>query len=547
MAVTRIMSCMTAAAEAPEDDARYRALLARDARFDGCFFTGVSSTGIYCRPVCRARTPHRDNCQFFTLAAQAERAGFRPCLRCRPELAPGRLKRLPGAAPWSGQDAAGILAVQAAQLLDATPLSGAGRPGMPPLAQRLGVSDRHLRRIFESQLGVSPLQYLQTRRLLCAKQLLTDTTLAVPEVARLSGFGSQRRFHAAFTDHYGLNPSSLRRRSAAVPAQPGVLLKLAYRPPYDAPAMLAFFAQRQLDGVEQVAPDAGTLTLARTVRLHQSGQTLSGWVQGQFDPHCARLNLRVSESLQPLLPLLLAKVRAWLDLDADPQAIDAQLHAHFPNGDGLRLPGTLDGFELAVRAVLGQQISVAAARTLAQRLVARWGEAMPTPIAGLDRLFPSPEALAQASSDALGALGLTRQKQAAIQGLARLLHSGELRLEPGADVAATLATLQSLPGVGDWTAQYIAMRALGWPDALPASDAALHRALGLQGQARAAQATLVMAQAWQPWRSYGVIRAWASLPLPALAAPEPISERPVEQLNARRYLNNSKLTISDRA
>ena len=164
--------------------------------------------------------------------------------------------------------------------------------------------------------------------------------------------------------------------------------------------------------------------------------------------------------------------------------------------------------------------------------MARWGEAMPTPIAGLDRLFPSPEALAQASGDELGALGLTRQKQAAIQGLARLLHSGQLRLEPGADVGVTLATLQSLPGVGDWTAQYIAMRALGWPDALPATDVALHRALGLQGQARAAQATLAEAQAWQPWRSYGVIRAWASLPLPTRAAPGPISERPVELLNA---------------
>ena len=529
------MSHMSAAApapQAPDGDACYRALLARDARFDGCFFTGVSSTGIYCRPVCRVRTPRRANCRFFTLAAQAERAGFRPCLRCRPELAPGRRSPLPGTAPWSTQDAAGILAAQAAQLIDATPLAGPSLAGMPQLALRLGVSDRHLRRIFESQLGVSPLQYLQTRRLLCAKQLLTDTTLAVPEVARLSGFGSQRRFHAAFTSHYGVNPSSLRRHSAALPAQPGLLLKLAYRPPYDAPAMLAFFAQRQLDGVERAAPDAGTLTLARTVRLHQSGQTLSGWVQGQFEPDRARLNLRVSESLQPMLPLLLAKVRGWLDLDADPQAINQQLHPHFPNGDGLRLPGTLDGFELAVRAVLGQQISVAAARTLAQRLVARWGEALLTPIAGLDRLFPSPEALAQASGDALGAQGLTRQKQAAIQGLARLLHSGELRLEPGADVAATLTTLQSLPGVGDWTAQYIAMRALGWPDALPASDVALHRALGLQGQARAAQATLVVAQAWQPWRSYGVIRAWASLPLPTRAAPGPISERPVELLNA---------------
>jgi AraC family transcriptional regulator of adaptative response / DNA-3-methyladenine glycosylase II len=514
------MGRMTAAASTPDDDACYRALLARDARFDGCFFTGVSSTGIYCRPVCRARTPRRDNCHFFTLAAQAERAGFRPCLRCRPELAPSRINVLPGAVPWSAQDAAGILAVQAVQLLDAAPLDGPGRTGMPQLAQRLGVSDRHLRRIFEAQLGVSPLQYLQTRRLLCAKQLLTDTTLPVPDVARLSGFGSQRRFNAAFSSHYGLNPTGLRRSRTAVPAQPGLLLRLAYRPPYDAKAMLAFFAQRQLDGVEAVTGDAAAPTVARTVSLSQGGLHLNGWVQAQFDPKPARLNLRVSESLQPLLPLLLAKVRAWLDLDADPQAINAQLHAHFPHGDGLRLPGTLNGFDLAVRAVLGQQISVAAARTLANRLVTRWGEPLATPVAGLNRLFPSPEALAQASGDALGAQGLTGQKQVAIQGIARLLQNGQLRLEPGADVVATMASLRDLPGVGDWTAQYIAMRALGWPDALPASDVALHRALDLQGKTRAAQATLALAQAWQPWRSYGVIRAWASLQPAGKIAPE---------------------------
>ena len=516
------MSRMTATPQQPDNDVCYRALLARDARFDGCFFTGVSSTGIYCRPVCRARAPRRDNCHFFTLAAQAERAGFRPCLLCRPELAPGHRSPGAGMARWSTQDATGILAAQAAQLLDAAPLAGPDLPGMPQLAQRLGVSDRHLRRIFEAQLGVSPLQYLQTRRLLCAKQLLTDTTLPVPEVARLSGFGSQRRFHAAFSGHYGLNPSGLRRGNAVVPAKPGLLLRLAYRPPYDATAMLAFFAQRQLDGVETVTGDAAAPTLARTVTLNQGGLRLNGWVQAQFEPNRARLNLWVSEALQPLLPLLLAKVRAWLDLDADPQAINAQLHAHFPHGDGLRLPGTLDGFELAVRAVLGQQISVAAARTLANRLVARWGEPLLTPITGLDRLFPSPEALAQSSGDALGALGLTRQKQAAIQALAQCCLSGQLQLEPGADVAPTLATLRSLPGVGDWTAQYIAMRALGWPDALPASDVALHRALGLQGQTRAAQATLAVAQAWQPWRSYGVIRAWASLQPAGDAAPGPL-------------------------
>jgi AraC family transcriptional regulator, regulatory protein of adaptative response / DNA-3-methyladenine glycosylase II len=505
------MTHMNAATVALDHEACHRALAARDARFDGCFFTGVTSTGIYCRPVCRVRTPGPQNCQFFRLAAQAERAGFRPCLRCRPEMAPAHGLALPGSAAWSSQDAKGILAVQAVQLLDRLWAAGPDQRGMAAVAQRLGVSERHLRRVFESQFGVSPLQYLQTRRLLCAKQLLSDTTLPVPEVARLSGFGSQRRFHAVFTSHYGLNPSSLRRR-ASLPAQAGLLLRLAYRPPYDERAMLAFFAARQLDGVELVVAEASMPMLARTLRLSQGGQTVTGWVQARFEPRQAQLHLRVSESLQAQLPLLLTRVRSWLDLDVDPQAINQQLHEAFPDGDGLRLPGALDGFELAVRAVLGQLVSVAAARTLAQRLVSHWGEALPTPFAGLNRLFPSPDTLARVSSDALGALGITRQKQLAIQGLAQSLLEGRLKLEPGADVAAMLALLRSLPGIGEWTAQYIAMRALAWPDALPASDAALHKALGLQGQARAAQATETVARAWQPWRSYGVIRAWAGLP-----------------------------------
>jgi AraC family transcriptional regulator of adaptative response / DNA-3-methyladenine glycosylase II len=504
------MARMTLALPAPDIDACYRALLARDARFDGCFFTGVTSTGIYCRPVCRVRAPRPENCRFFTIAAQAERAGFRPCLRCRPELAPGHRRTQPGTAAWSSQDAAGILALQAAELLDHMSLADPQLQGMTGLAQRLGVSDRHLRRVFESQLGVSPLQYLQTRRLLCAKQLLSDTTLPVTEVARLSGFGSQRRFHAAFSSHYGLNPSNLRRHARA-PAQPGLRLRLAYRPPYDEHAMLSFFAMRQLDGVEVVVPEGTRPMLARTIRLSQNRHTVAGWVQARFDPAHARLDLRVSESLQAMLPMLLTRVRAWLDLDVDPRAINDRLHDAFPAGDGLRLPGALDGFELAVRAVLGQLISVAAARTLAQRLVMQWGEALPTPIAQLDRLFPSPAVLAGVSGDALGALGVTRQKQLAIQGLAQGLLNGQLQLEPGADLSANLAALRSLPGIGDWTAQYIAMRALSWPDALPASDTALHRALGLQGQARAAHATEARAQAWKPWRSYGVIRAWAGL------------------------------------
>ena len=497
------------------DDTCYLALKARDARFDGCFFTGVTSTGIYCRPVCRVRTPKRENCQFFSLAAQAERAGFRPCLRCRPELAPRQLT--PGMTQgkaWSMQDAAAILAGQAATLMDAPPGSGAPVLTVQRLALRLGISDRHLRRIFESQFGVSPLQYLQTRRLMSAKQLLTDTTLAVTRVAELSGFASVRGFNTAFATHYGLNPTQLRRTSAHHPnvaARGGIHVRLAYRPPYDVAAMLQFFGRRQVPGLEVVDMDARGMRLGKTLALQNGHQRVTGWVLASFDEARYRVNLQVSDSLGEVLPLVIARVRALLDLDADPLAINHVLHTDFPQGDGLRVPGTLDAFELAVRAVLGQQITVAAARTLSSRLVASFGEPVVTPLAGLNRLFPSPEVLAAASADALGALGIVKQRQAAIQALARAVASGQLCLDAGADVGATLAQLQTLPGIGDWTTHYIAMRALRWPDAFPAGDVALHKALGLLDAPQPAKAALAASHAWQPWRSYAVIRAWATL------------------------------------
>ena len=489
-------------------DACYLALKARDARFDGHFFTGVTSTGIYCRPVCRVRTPKRENCRFFSLAAQAERAGFRPCLRCRPELAPRQLS--PGKAQdkvWSMQDASAILAAQAAALMDAPVLT------VQRLAQRLGISDRHLRRIFEAQWGVSPLQYLQTRRLLNAKQLLTDTTLAVARVAELSGFASLRRFNAVFASHYGLNPTQLRHSHLPadnMAAKEGIFVRLSYRPPYDVAALLQFLATRQITGLEEL--DQTRASLGKTMALAHGQQRLTGWVLARFDAAHCHVNLQVSDSLAEVLPQVIARVRALLDLDADPLAINQVLHTDFPQGDGLRLPGTLDGFELAVRAVLGQQITVAAARTLAERLVTRFGEPIVTPIAGLNRLFPTPQTLAAASADELGALGIVKQRQAAIQALARAVSGGQLSLNMAADVQTTLAQLCTLPGIGDWTANYIAMRALHWPDAFPAGDVALHKALGVQHAPHPAKAALAASQAWQPWRSYAVIRAWASLP-----------------------------------
>lgn len=511
-------------------DACYLALKARDARFDGRFFTGVTSTGIYCRPVCKVRTPKRENCQFFALAAQAESAGFRPCLRCRPELAPASaagsdtLLR-----PWSTQDASFILAQQAAELLDEPGLWSDGAPSMADMAARLGVSERHVRRIFETHWGVSPLQYLQTRRLLMAKRLLTDTQLPVAQVATLSGFSSVRRFNASFAEHYRLQPRQLRQDRSARDGQNGqsepsaIVLKASYRPPYDVAAMLGFFAIRQIDGLEAVDPQQRTL--ARTLALTHDGRTLVGWVRAQFVPDVCSVLLHISPSLIEALPRVLARLRALLDLDADPWAINAALQGDFAGFDGLRVPGCLDGFELAVRAILGQQITVKAARTLGARLIERFGTDLPAPVDGLRRVFPTPQALARATGDALGQIGIVRQRQRAIQALAQGVADGGLALQPGVDITATLATLQALPGIGPWTAQYIAMRALRWPDAFVAGDVALQKALGVRDAKNPAGAAEQASERWKPWRSYAVVRAWASLAQPAVPA-QPVNTLP---------------------
>ena len=493
------------------DDDCYLALKAKDARFDGRFFTGVTSTGIYCRPVCSVKTPLRKNCRFFSHAAQAESAGFRPCLRCRPELAPHSVA-------WCIQDAAFILAHQAARLLDEPETWPDQVPSVEKLAARLGVSDRHLRRIFEAQFGVSPLQYLQTRRLLTAKQLLADTDMPVTQVALVSGFASVRRFNAAFVQRYRLNPTQMRRQ-APRPACEGITVRLGYRPPYDVAAMLGFMGRRSINAIELIAIDAHQPCATRTFGIESGGKTHSGWLRADFDEPRSQLVLQVSDSLREVLPRVIRRVRALFDLDADPAAINSVLHSRFPEGDGLRVPGTLDGYELAVRAILSQQITVAAARTLAQRLVDRFGAPINTPWPQLTRLFPAPAVLAAASGDALGQLGIEKQRQAAIVGMARAVADKHLQLHGGADVNATIAQLKALPGIGDWTAQYIAMRALRWPDAFPAGDGALHKMLGVQGRKSPARDAEKASLAWKPWRSYAVIRAWSGLLAAATVMP----------------------------
>lgn len=474
-----------------DDETAWGALAARDARFDGRFFVGVTSTGIYCRPICRVRLPRRANCRFFNSAARAEQAGFRPCLRCRPELAPG----------LSLMDSSATLAQAAARMIDGAVQAGE-TASMPAVAARLGVSDRHLRRIFIAQHGVKPVEYLSTRRLLLAKQLLTDTTQPITQVALASGFASLRRFNAAFVERYRLSPSRL-RRSGAEPAveRPALRLRLGYRPPFDAHALFGFLARRAMADVEVV----DGLRYARSLRLQHGGTDLSGWVGVQVDAARCELVVDVAPTFAPALGLLTARLRGAFDLDADPALIDPVLaQLPLPPMPGLRLPGTLDSFETAVRVILGQQITVKAARTLAQRLIERFGEPIGTPWPGITRLFPSAAVIAAATPEAIGTLGIVRQRVRALQALAAAMADGSLVLAPGAEAAPLIAQLQALHGIGPWSAQVIALRTLGWRDAWPSADVGLWQALG----SRDPKHIEALAEGWRPFRSHALMRLW---------------------------------------
>jgi AraC family transcriptional regulator, regulatory protein of adaptative response / DNA-3-methyladenine glycosylase II len=491
-------------------DIAYRALSARDARFDGRLFVGVTSTGIYCRPICRVRTPRRENCRFFETPAQAESAAFRPCLKCRPEIAPG-----PGL-PWSVMDASSTLAHQAAQWLDAHAFDDDSAAASPAhLAAHLGVSARHLRRIFGAAHGVSPLQYVQTRRLLLAKQLLTDTDLSVTRIAHASGFRSLRRFNAAFAESYRLSPRRLRTAGAAAArTSQGVLqATLAFREPFAREGLLRFLGRRAIPGVEVVDE---ALRVRRTVRAGLLGANHeAGWVEIVFAPGRAQLHLRASDALAPVMGRLLAAVRRWLDLDAEPDVIANALQGIGDVDAGFRLPGGLDAFELAVRAILGQQVTVAAARTLARRLVERFGTPLATPWDDLDRCFPPPSALASLDLPAIAELGIIRSRAAALIAVAADWQELEPLLRPGANAAPFVDRIQAVPGIGAWTAHYIAMRALGWTDAFPPGDVAVLNALALPRGTRGERDADGRAQAWRPWRSYAVLALWNSLENPS--------------------------------
>ena len=468
----------------------YSAMRSHDARFDGRFFVGVSSTGIYCRPVCTAKPPKRRNCRFFPSAAAAEHAGFRPCLRCRPELAPGN----------ASVDANGRLAQAAAGAIEDGLFDDGG---VERVAARLGVTDRHLRRVFRAEFGVSPIAYAQTQRLLLAKRLLTDTRLPVTEVALASGFGSLRRFNALFSARYRLRPSDLRRMAADKAPEDSLIFRLGFRLPFDWDALLAFLGKRAILGVEH----ADGRRYARTVRMRHAGKWHVGWISVVRGTRKAVLELRVSNALARAVPPLLASVKRLFDLSCDPVAIAAALGPLAAERPGLRLPGAFDGFESAVRAVLGQQITVKAAQTMAGRFAQAFGAAIETGVPQLRVLFPAPERVAALRSADIAALGIVTARANAILALARAVTEGKLALEPGADVESTLAQLTSLPGVGEWTAQYIAMRALSWPDAFPHTDYGVLKAMGT----RSARDALARAKAWQPWRAYAVMHLWKSL------------------------------------
>ena len=468
----------------------YRALQSRDARFDGKFFVGVSSTGIYCRPVCTAKTPVRPHCTFFPSAAAAEHAGFRPCLRCRPELAPGN----------ACVDAPRRIAHAAASLIEDGFLEDSD---LAALSDRLGCTDRHLRRVFQDEFGVSPVGYSQTQRLLLAKRLLTDTTLSVTDVAMASGFGSLRRFNALFQERYRMPPSRLRAGAKPATGNPPMRFELAYRPPLAWDTLLAFLGARAIAGVENVDGDA----YRRTVALAHGGAQHRGWIEVRPTRRKSTLAVAVAPELAKVVPAVLARVKRLFDLACDPGVVEDVLGPLALRHAGLRVPGAFDGFEMAVRAVVGQQVTVKAATTLSGRLAQAFGEPIATPWAPLTHTFPSAARVAPLRVDDIARHGIIASRARSILALAAEIDAGRITLAPGVDVDATIAALREVPGIGDWTAQYVAMRGLAWPDAFPHTDLGVMKALGMTSPAK----VLAAAERWRPWRAYAVMHLWHTL------------------------------------
>lgn len=476
-----------------DQDACYRALVAHDSRFDGVFYVGVTTTGIYCRPVCRARTPGRDRCEFFRHAAVAEHAGFRACLRCRPERAPGA----------ASVDALSRLVGSAVRKIE----EGALNDGdVETLASSLGSSARHLRRAMQEELGVSPIELALSRRIALARELLLGTTMPIAEVAFASGFSSIRRFNDAYRASQRATPSDVRRPGGATTSSLRLILDV--RSPFDPAAAFAFLRSRMVVGAEAFDGDRYLRAVAINGRR---GVIAISAAKGKD-----AIEVSVSSSLASASMAIAARARSLFDTDADPDVIGAHLardpllRPRVAKRPALRVMGAFEPFEWAARAVLGQQVSVRAALTLAARLVAKLG----TPVdADLDtssvalRTFPGAAELAAIDEAELGAIGLTRARARTLRNLARAVADGAVVLDRTADPEATRAALLALPGIGPWTAEYVAMRALGWPDAFPAGDLGLKKALGGISTA----ACEARAERWRPWRAYAAAHLWTGL------------------------------------
>jgi AraC family transcriptional regulator of adaptative response / DNA-3-methyladenine glycosylase II len=491
-----------------DHEACYRAFVTRDARFDGRLFCGVKTTGVYCRPICPARTPKRGNVTYFASAAAAQAAGFRPCLRCRPETAPDL-------GVWHGTS---NTVRRALALIERGALNDAD---VDALAERLGVGARQLRRLFDRHLGASPIAVAQTRRVLLAKQLIHETRLPMAEVALAAGFGSIRRFNETFQQLFGRPPSALRRGSAAeVSSGPTgeVTILLRYRPPYDWPAMLAFLRARAIPGVEVVSGEQYARTMEidgvqGMVRVQPAVQPAGQLARRPL--HALRAVIRFPRLAT--LPVIIARLRRVFDLGADPETIGAHL-AEDPalaplvkSRPGLRVPGAWDGFELAVRAVLGQQITVTAAVALAGKLVAAYGVPMQVDAEaglGLTHVFPYPGPIAGAD---LATLGMPRARARALSAIAAAVVADPQIFGPTRPLDAAIAQLRALDGIGEWTAHYIAMRAMREPDAFPAADIALLRAMAdADGHRPTPRDLLTRAERWRPWRAYAAQHLWAA-------------------------------------
>jgi AraC family transcriptional regulator of adaptative response / DNA-3-methyladenine glycosylase II len=477
----------------------YRALQTRDRRFDGHLFVGVTSTGIYCRPICPAKTAKFENCRFFRTAAGAQEAGFRACLRCRPEISPEM-------AGWRGTSntvSRGV-ALIAEGFLDQADES------VETLADRLGIGERHLRRLFEEHLGASPTTVAHTRRILFAKQLIHETRLSMSDVATASGFGSVRRFNDTFQKLYHRPPSQLRRASkhkSALPLHQSVSLHLAYQPPYDWNSFHAYLAARVIDGVEEVRDGV----YRRTVSFEDS----DGIVEVSDNPERDGLSVTIQLLSVRALSAVALRVRRMFDVYADVNSIGAHLSGDpamarlVAKRPGLRAPGGWDGFELAVRAILGQQVTVEAGRQLAGKLV-RVGGLQSTALSNERLRYVFPSAQRVALSD-LSALGMPRSRKETIQSLARTVAANPRFFEVPGSCEEVITRLRGIQGIGDWTAQYIALRAFQQTDAFPVTDIGILRgAASLDGTTMSATQLLGRAEMWRPWRAYAAQHLWAA-------------------------------------